>query len=205
MANKKQQPAYPIKIRQKWYFLVDKAGKTVDEICDLYLISRKTYYKWRKKDKGSRIYIPKKEHPQTKIKGEIKTFIHEQKLLINYGPRKMNLLVKRKFNIDISTTAIYRFYKKRDLIRRPQKKLQWYKPLKEVVIPKAPGEVVQMDAKYVWKDNIRKYQRTFVDIYTGMQFATVTSTMTAEDTINAFLGVNGGKWCQPPFYDVNGV
>jgi hypothetical protein len=110
-----------------------------------------------KKDKGSRIYIPKKEHPETKIKGEVKTFIHEQKLLINYGPRKMKLLVKRKFDIDVSTTAIYKFYRKRDLIRRPQRKLQWYKPLKKVVIPKAPGEVVQMDAKYVWRDNIRKY------------------------------------------------
>lgn len=187
MANKKQQSAYPAKIRQKWYFLVDKTGKTVNEVCGMYLISRKTYYKWRKKDKGSRMYISKKEHPETKIKGEVKIFIQEQKLLINYGPRKMKLLVKRKFNINVSTTAIYKFYKKRNLIRRPQKKLQWYKPLKEVVIPKAPGEVVQMDAKYVWEDNIRKYQRTFVDIYTGMQFATITSTMTAEDTTNAFL------------------
>ena len=44
-----------------------------------------------------------------------------------------------------------------------------------------------MDAKYVWKDNTRKYQRTFIDIYTGIQFAVVTNTMTAEDTINSFL------------------
>ena len=49
------------------------------------------------------------------------------------------------------------------------------------------GEAVQMDAKYVWKDNTRKYQRTFIDIYTGIQFAVVTNTMTAEDTINSFL------------------
>ena len=51
----------------------------------------------------------------------------------------------------------------------------------------APGDVVQMDAKYIWEDNLRKYQRTFIDIYTGIQFATVTSTMTSEDTVNAFL------------------
>lgn len=187
MANKKQSPAYPIKIRKKWYFLVDKTGKTVAEICDLYLISRKTYYKWKRKDCGSKIYVPKKEHPETKIKGEIKIFICEQKLLINYGPKKMKLLVKRKFNVDISTTTIYKLYKKKDLIRRPQRKLQWYKPLKKVVIPKLPGGVVQMDAKHVWENNVRKYQRTFIDIYTGMQYATVTSTMTAEDTINAFV------------------
>ena len=187
MANKNQKCSYEAKVRAKWYFLVEKAGKTVNEVCGLYMISRKTYYKWRTKDLGSRIYVPKKEHPGTKIKGEIKIFICEEKLRINYGPRKMKLLIKRRFGIDISTTSIYKFYKKKDLIFRPQKKLQWYAPLKEAVIPKVPGDVVQMDAKYVWEDGMRQYQRTFMDIYTGMQFATVTTTMTAEDTINAFL------------------
>ena len=187
MANKNQTPAYPVKIRQKWYFLVEKANKTVDEVCDLYAISRKTYYKWREKDNGPHTHQQRKEHPDTKIKGEIKIFICAQKARINYGPLKMKLLIKRRFDTDISTTAIYKFYKKKGLIFRPQKKLAWYAPLKEAVIPKGPGEVVQMDAKYVWEDNTRRYQRTFIDIYTGMQFATVTVGMTAEETINSFL------------------
>jgi transposase len=187
MANRNQSAAYQSKIRAKWYFLVEKAGKTVDEVCELYLISRKTYYKWRKKDLGSRQYVGRKEHPETKIKGEIKIFIEQEKMRINYGPMKMKLLIKRRFDMSISTTAIYKFYKKKNLIFRPQKKLAWYKPIKEAVIPKAPGDVVQMDAKYIWEDNTRKYQRTYVDIYTGIQFATITSTMTAEDTINSFL------------------
>ena len=187
MANKNQAPAYPPKIRQKWYFLVDKVGKTVDEVCDLYAISRKTYYKWKKEDNKSKKYIAKKEHPDTKIKGEIKVFICEEKLRINYGPLKMKLLVKRRFGIEVSTTAIYKLYKKKGLIRRPQKKLAWYTPIKYPVIPNGPGEVIQMDAKYVWEENVRKYQRTFIDIYTGLQFATVTDTITAEDTIKAFV------------------
>jgi len=188
MANKNQEAAYPPKVRRKWYFLVEQAGKTVDEVCDLYFISRKTYYKWRKIDNQNRKHMLKKEHPQTKIKGEIKIFICREKLRINYGPKKMKLLIKRRFGVDISTTAIYKFYKKKDLIFRPQKKLAWYTPIKEPLASKAPGEIVQMDAKYVWEDNTRKYQRTFIDIYTGIQFATVTSTMTAEDTTNAFIG-----------------
>lgn len=187
MANRNQKSAYGHKVRAKWYFLVEKAGKTVDEVCDLYFISRKTYYKWRNIDLGSRSHIPKKEHPQTKIKDDIKKFICDEKLRINYGPLKMKLLIKRRYDVVISTTAIYKFYKKKGLVFRPQKKLAWYEPLKDPVIPHIPGEVVQMDAKYVWEDNIRKYQRTFIDIYTGLQFAIVTSTMTAEDTINAFL------------------
>jgi len=128
MANKNQPPAYPVKIRRKWYFLVDKTGKTVDEVCDLYFISRKTYYKWKKKDLGDRKHISPKEHPETKIKGEIRIFICNEKARINYGPLKMKLLIKRRFGIDISTTAIYKFYKKKGLIFRPQKKLAWYTP-----------------------------------------------------------------------------
>ena len=65
----------------------------------------------------------KKEHPGTKIKGEIKVFICDEKTRINYGPLKMKLLIKRRFNVDISTTAIYKFYKKKNLVFRPQKKL----------------------------------------------------------------------------------
>lgn len=187
MANRNQAPAYPVKVRMKWYFLVDKTGKKVDEVCNMYVISRKTYYKWRMHDLGSTAYIKRKEHPETKIKGAVRVLIYDEKKRVNYGPRKMKLLVKRRFDIDVSTTAIYKFYKKKDLIRRPQKRSAWYTPIKEAVIPKGPGDVVQMDAKYIWEDNMRKYQRTFIDIWTGMQFAIVTSTMTSEDTINAFL------------------
>src|SRR3989338_261586 len=186
MANKNQAAAYPPKIRQKWYFLVEKAGKTVDEVCDLYDISRKTYYKWRAMDHGSVLHIPRKEHPETKIKGEIRICVSEEKLRLNYGPKKMTLLVKRKFGVDISTTSIYQFYKKKGLIRRPQKKLPWYKPLKKAVIPKAPGDVVQADAKYIWIENERKYQRTFIDIYTGFQHAVVTDRLDSISMIQAF-------------------
>lgn len=186
MANKKQAAAYPPKIRQKWYFLTEKLGKTVNEICTLYAISRKTYYKWRAIDCGSRGYISRKQHPQTKIKGKLKIFISEEKLKTNYGPKKMKLLIYRKFGLAVSTTAIYRFFKKKGLVRRPQKKLPWYQPLKNYVIPYAPGEVVQVDTKYVWQENKRKYQRTFVDIFTGFHHAVICDTLGSLATVRAF-------------------
>jgi transposase len=187
MANKNQSPAYPPKVRQKWYFLVERVGKTVEEICDMYSISKKTYYKWRNSDRGSHTFIPRKEHPQTKLKGEVKTFVCEEKLRINYGPEKMKRLVKRRFEIEVSSTAIYKLYLKKKLIRRPQKKLPWYTPLKEHIIPMKPGDVVQVDTKYVWIDNQRKYQRTFVDIYTGFHHAVIVESLEAQNTITAFL------------------
>lgn len=186
MANRKQQAAYPPKIRNKWYFLVEQRGKTVDEICEMYLISRKTYYKWRDIDRNTPGYVPKKEHPQTKIKGELKIFICEEKLKTNYGPKKMKLLVKRRFRITVSTTIIYKLYKKKGLIRRPQKKLPWYQPLRDPVIPNKPGDVVQVDTKYVWINGVRKYQRTFIDIYTGFHHAVICDTLESMNTVEAF-------------------
>ena len=125
MANKKQKASYEARLRAKWYFLVEKAGKTVDEVCELYLISRKTYYKWRKKDLGSRIHVPKKEHPETKIKGEIKIFISEQKLRLNYGPKKMSLLVKRRFDVSISTTSTFGKVQRINGRALPRKSEEW--------------------------------------------------------------------------------
>jgi transposase InsO family protein len=186
MANTKQAAAYPPKIRRKWYFLAEKTGKPINEICGLYAISRKTYYKWRHIDQGSREYTPKKQHPETKIKGELKIFIYNEKLKTNYGPKKMKLLIRRRFDTTISTTAIYKFYKKKGLVRRPQKKLPWYQPLKSPVIPRKPGEVVQVDTKYVWQENKRKYQRTFVDIYTGFHYAVICENLEAQSTVVAF-------------------
>lgn len=155
-------------------------------MCALYFISRKTYYKWRKIDAGNRTYHPRKTHPHTKLKGAVLAFVCEEKARTNYGPMKMRLLLKRRFRLSVSTTALYKLYRKKHLIRRPQKRLPWYTPLKEPVIPKQPGAVVQMDAKYVWQGGVRKYQRTFVDVYTGFQAALVVDTMTSEDTVRAF-------------------
>ena len=130
------------RVRAKQYFLVDKVRKTVDEVCDFYVISRKTYSKWRARDLEERTHLLKKERPETKSKEITKIFICEEKQRINYGPLKMKLLIKKRFDVSISTTAIYKFYKKKNLIFRPQKKLAWYKPIKEFVVPKLLGEVV---------------------------------------------------------------
>jgi len=183
--NKQHEPAYGPKIRNKWYFLVEKAGKSVAEVSDLYAISRKTYYKWYALDHADRVHRPRREQPKTKLTGDVKILIEREKLLTNYGPLKMRLLLKRR-GIMVSTTIIYRFYKRKGLIRRPQKRLPWYTPLKEPVIPTGPGSVVQADAKYVWEDNVRKYQRTFVDIYTGFHHAVITDRLTSAETIVAF-------------------
>lgn len=179
---------YPKELRGRWYLAVDKYGKSVKETCSLFGISRQTYYKWYALDHGQYLphYHSKKQQPNTKLTSEVKKLIEQEKLKFNYGPLKMKFLLKRQLGLEVSTTIIYRYYKRKNLIRRPQKKLPWYEPIKEKVIPVQAGEVVQIDTKYVFEGGKRRYQRTFVDIFTGFQHAVVVDSLEAEATIYAF-------------------
>ena len=166
----------PQEIRFRWYRQVEKYGKTVDEVCNIFGMSRKTYYKWYNKDHGygSNRHISHELHPQLKLTSKVRCFIYDAKLKYNYGPKKMKLHVKEKLNVDISTTVIYRYYKKKKLIKKPQRKQPWYCPMKEPFSAKQPGENVQLDVKYVPSEEepgTWNYQYRFTDTYTNLQYA----------------------------------
>lgn len=176
-------------VRARWYLQSDKYSKTVTEVCGIFGISRKTYYKWYEKDhpeykKGKK---PRKMHPQTKIIGDIKVLIVENKLKYNYGPQKMSVWLKKKHNISISHQAIYKFYKKKNLIRKPWKRLKWYMPLKEPYYASIPGENVQLDVKYVpGQDRTWNYQYRFLDTVTNLQFSINALTKDSITTVEVF-------------------
>jgi transposase len=182
-------PKFSRSIRFRWYHLVDRQGKSVTEVCSLFGLSRKTYYHWRGRDFGRHAmrYRSHRPHPALKLTPEVRQLIEREKLLTNYGPLKMKLLLKRRLGLTVSTTVIYRYYQRRKLIRRPQKKLPWYEPLREPVRPEKPGDVVQLDSKYVWIKGKRHYQRTFVDVFTGLQHAVIVLSLESQDTVRAFL------------------
>lgn len=179
---------YPRELRFRWYLQVDKYHRPVTEVCSIFGIARKTYYKWYALDHGRtrRSYRPRQQQPQLKLTSEVCTLIEREKAYTNYGPAKMKLLLKRRLNLDVSTTIIYRYYQRKGLVRRPQKRLPWYTPLIDPIIPQKPGGLVQVDTKYVWLEGKRQYQRTFVDIYTGIHHAVIVATLEAQATVVAF-------------------
>jgi len=184
------KPKYSRQQRFLWYRQVNKYGKTVKEISQIFGISRKTYYHWLFKDYGSKgnTYAPLKSQPNLKLTYEVRKFIEEQKLRTNYGPKKMKWLVKRKLGLDVSTTIIYRYYKRKNLIRKPQKKLPWYQPLKYALTIVKQGQGVQMDIKYVYEGGVRKYQFSVLDLFTCKYYFKVFSTKESKNAIEVFLG-----------------
>lgn len=176
---------YDRELRFNWYLQVDKYHKSVKEVCQIFGISRKCYYKWRLRDYGKRgnKYLPAKNQPNTKLVYEVRQFIEQQKVLTNYGPLKMKLLVKRELEINISATIIYRYFKRRHLIRKPQRRLPWYEPMKNRLTIVKPGQGVQMDVKYVYENNIRQYQFSVLDPYTEKYYFSIFSTKESANAI----------------------
>ena len=183
------QLIYDRKQRFQWYLQVDRNKYSVKETCRIFGISRKTYYKWRMRDYGKRgnTYVSFKSQPNIKLTYEVRKFIEEQKLRTNYGPKKMRWLVKRKLGIDVSTTIIYRFYKKKGLIRKPQRKMPWYKPMKQALVIRKPGEGVQMDIKYVYESGIRQYLFSALAPFTHKYYFKIFPTKESKNAITAFL------------------
>ncbi|MFH1766717.1 MAG: DDE-type integrase/transposase/recombinase [Patescibacteria group bacterium] len=164
----------PKVLRARWYLQVEKYEKTITEVCKIFGISRKTYHKWYKKDHpfGKTGKPPRRMHPHTKLTGNLRVIVVEAKLMYNYGPKKMSEYLKQQHYVTLSPSAIYKFYKKKNLIRKPQKHQKWYTPLKEPYYAQLPGENVQLDVKYIPGPNQTwQYQYRFIDAVTNIQFA----------------------------------
>lgn len=175
--------------RARWYLQVDKYRMTVKEICRIYGISRKTYYKWYNLDHHLVFRRSKRReiHPQTKLTARFKVIVYDQKIKYNFGPKKMKLFLLKNYHLSISANAIYKYYKKRHLIRKPQKKQLWYTPLKKPYIARIPGENVQVDVKYVpGKESTWLYQFRFIDTVTNIQYAVDVQSKDAWSTIWAY-------------------
>ncbi len=78
--KKQHEPAYPARVRQKWYFLLEKAGWTAARVCREHAISKKTLYKWRRKDRGSRERIPPRAQPALKLTPAVIAFVEAEDL-----------------------------------------------------------------------------------------------------------------------------
>ena len=98
----------------------------------------------------------------------------------------MKFWLEKNHQIKVSSTTIYKFYKRKDLIRKPQKKLKWYTPLKEPYKAILPGENVQIDVKYVpGKTQTWAYQYRFLDTVTKLQFSVDMTNRESKTTIRA--------------------
>lgn len=188
-------------MRFRWYRQVELEGRTITETCRIFGISRKTYHKWHRRDHGwdPKVCRPRRVHPHAKISGMALAELLRAKRLYNYGPKKMSSHLRNELGVEVSPNAIYKQYLKRGLIRKPQRKQAWYRPMKEPYVASLPGENVQVDVKYVPGPDGWLYQYRFVDTVTNVQYAVNMPERSGRSTICAMrlaerslpFGING--------------
>lgn len=179
----------PHEHRFRWYRQVERYNKSVPEVCAIFGMSRKTYYKWYRHDHGltGNRYKARAVHPHTKLTPAVQAILVDAKQKYNYGPLKMRLYLRDHAGVLVSPTTIYKFYQHKQLIRKPQKKQAWYTPMSEPYYARFPGENVQIDVKYVPKgDGVWSYQYRCIDTVTRIQYAIDMSTRDAETSIVVF-------------------
>ncbi len=165
--------------------------KSVTEVCKIFGISRKCYYHWDRIDfRAQRPNLKfdkfNQKQPRTKLTTEVKDLIEKVKFKTNYGPERMRDYLLKELRLKVSPTIIYRFYKKKKLIRKPQKRLPWYQPMKQKLLVKQAGEGVQMDVKYVYPKSRRMYQFSVFDPYTRKYFFKIFKTKESKNCITAY-------------------
>jgi IS30 family transposase len=179
----------PAEMRARWYLQVEKYGKSVGEVCNIFGVSRKTYYKWYALDHQlvHRNSIRRKLHPHTKLTPRFRVIVVEAKEQFNYGPTKMAIFLKTKYQLTISPHTLYKFFKKKHLIRKPQKKQVWYTPLRTPYYAAKAGENVQLDVKYVpGTDQSWSYQYRFIDTVSNLQYAFDAESKDSLTTVTMF-------------------
>jgi IS30 family transposase len=178
----------PRELRARWYLKVEKYGKTIQDVCDIFGISRKTYYKWYRRDHpvGKTGKPPRKQHPHIKLMYHLQAVVVEAKQKYNYGPKKMSVWLRDNRGIQVSPSAIYKLYEKKKLIRKPQKQQKWYQPLKTPYYATILGENVQCDVKYVpGAGQTWNYQYRFIDTITNVQCAITMEHRDSQTSVHA--------------------
>ena len=191
MANR-QSPKLPKEVRVRMYLQVDRGKMTVRGACGVFGICPKTYYEWWNRDHGKEPpAAPPKPHPQTKLAGKAAEFVLREKRLFNYGPAKMAVRLRTDLGLAVSANAVYKFYLKKGLVRRPKRRIQGYAPLREPYSARFPGDNVQLDVKYVPDPRFPSkwaYQYRFVDCFTNLQFCVDMPRKGAKETVLAWEG-----------------
>jgi transposase len=141
-----------IEIDRRRYNLIHEkewTGEPVSIICKRYSISRKSYYKWKKryKQKGIKGLLDASRRPHNikyrKVTSEIQETILDLRLTKRFGCNRIKFRLNRIMGLSLSTRTIYKILKRHSLnilkchsrIRRKYKRFAM----------RHPNDMVQMD------------------------------------------------------------
>jgi transposase InsO family protein len=139
-----------IEIDRRYNLIHEKewTGEPVSIICKRYSISRKSYYKWKKryKEKGIEGLLDASRRPHSiryrKVTSEVEETILDLRLTKRFGCNRIKFRLKRTIGLSLSTRTIYKILERHSLnILKCQARIRKYKRF----AMKHPNDMVQMD------------------------------------------------------------
>ena len=153
--------------------------KNVSFICGHFGISKKTFYKWRKrylssnKDPSSLAdHSRKPKHSPNATKEYIIRLIIKLRKKTNFGPDRIHFYLIKDFNLNIPRSTIYAILKRKGLIKRHKRSKK--QPLL-YNLPN-PGDNVQIDIKMIGGYGIKRaVQYSAIDDATRIKLTRIYS------------------------------
>jgi transposase InsO family protein len=187
-SNTNYEQRKQIKMRLSWFNDYQKL-QNVFKVCRRHGISPKTFYKWLKRYKTSgndpnalvnHSRKPRNKHPNSTAPQTVELIL-KLKAQTNFGQKRLRSLLAAKYNIKLAEKTIYKYLKAFNMSsayksKRPKHKRRYSMPY--------PGDIVQIDIKFVKINRKQLYQFSAIDDCTRssiVKFYTERSNMTALD------------------------
>ena len=176
-------PEQQIRQRYRWFELAAELGN-VTVACERCGISRKTYYKWRKRftearrarqallDRSRRPY-----HPRYRVTKALRRRLVTLRQQTHLGPVRLRLLLQAaRVRAVPSAATIAKVLKTAGLTRRRRAKPKRYR--RTFVVPR-PGDLLQLDVKWVpyLVEGHQLYQYTAIDCCTRLRLVTFSDEL----------------------------
>ncbi len=176
-------PEQRIRQRYGWFEEAERVGN-VTVACKRLGISRKTYYKWRKRfltAQGNRQALQDRSRRPHRRRHQVKKALRRRLLALrrrtHLGPARLRaLLLARGVKHVPSAPTIATLLKRAGLTRRHRGKPKRYRRV--FVVPR-PGDLVQLDVKFVpyLVEGHRLYQYTAIDCCTRLRVVTFSDEL----------------------------
>ena len=166
------------KLRLKWMDYYHKT-KNASLTCRHFGIAKSVFWYWYKKydPQNLKSLEDQSRAPKTSPKSTPDNIriqvIRLKKQYPRWGKEKLAIILKRDFEITLSPSTVYRIYKKANLsfkyrsLKRPNSKkhklpINWAK--------NAPGDLIEVDTKFVFFNGLKYYQFTAIDVVSKWRF-----------------------------------
>lgn len=189
---KEQKISIKVEKKLEWFIFRKEQASTDREVWEYFSISKKTWYKWKKRfdpwnlntlEEQSKTPITKRKRMITREQERRVVTLRKQH--IRYGKMKIQRIYEREYKEELSSWQIQKVIEDKDLYYHPQKakrsrkKRQRSKLKKRITTltkKKLAGFLLQVDTIVKYWNGMKFYILTGIDVYTKVAYAKMTTS-----------------------------